>query len=387
MNPLLANIFEAAGMSLPPLQLLRRFIDKAPDLAQLGQLRKSLYVLFATSFVQNEQDEFNFHEQWNDMQDRLIAQTVRLTEAELRKQGLNAPCAYAFVLFGSGGRREQTYWSDQDNGIVYEDLSCDRAEEASLYFQRLGTEIEKALQTVGYPPCAGKVTCGNPQWCMPRAKWLEQLQRWFDQPVWEHVRYLLICADMRPLAGESHLADNVSDHYRTCVRRYPELAGQLLHHSLRHQPVLGLLGNLIRVPYGAHAGGTEIKYGIYIPFVNGVRYISIMYGLTDTSTKARISALRRIGVLKPEEATRLLARFSLCLRLRKLTEKEMTADGQWESSGIIARELLLRPVRAQIKACVREVKTLQQRARIECRRQERRLSNDADADRDGADGG
>ncbi len=374
-------------MTLPPLQLLRRFIDKAPDLAALGQLHQSLFPLFATSFVQNEQDEFDFHEQWNDMQDRLIAQTVRLTEAELRGQGLNAPCAYAFVLFGSGGRREQSYWSDQDNGIVYEDPSRDRVQEAELYFRRLGKEIEKALQTVGYPPCTGKVTCGNPQWCMPRAEWQEQLQRRFGYPTWEHVRYLLICADMRPLIGESCLADAVSDHFRMLVRQHPAIAGQLLNNSLRHQPVLGLFGNLLRVPYGAHAGGTEIKYGIYIPFVNGVRYMSMLYGLTDTSTKARISGLRRIGVLKPEEERRLLSRFSICLRLRKLTEKEMTADGLWQSSGIIARQLLMRPIRAQIKSCVREVKALQQRVCIECRGREQKLHNHAEADRNEADEG
>ena len=31
------------------------------------------------------------------------------------------PVPYAFILFGSGGRSEQTLWSDQDNGLIYEE--------------------------------------------------------------------------------------------------------------------------------------------------------------------------------------------------------------------------------------------------------------------------
>ncbi|MBU5441994.1 DUF294 nucleotidyltransferase-like domain-containing protein [Paenibacillus sp. MSJ-34] len=358
-------------MPLPPLQLLNPIIDAAPDLEQLSQLRKSLTAMLTVSVNRNGPEGYALHAQWNEIQDRLISRAVRLAETELELQGRIAPCPYTFVLFGSGGRGEQCYASDQDNGILYDDPQPGREEEAADYFRRLGTEIQFALQSIGYPPCPGHVVCGNREWSLPISELLHKWQVWFANPAWEHVRYLLICADMRPIAGHTELAGKAMRRFHDTLKDHKPVIAAMLRNSMRHQPVLGLFGNLVKVPYGENAGGIEIKYAIYIPFINGIRFLSMMHGMAAASTMERIGLLHQAGVFAGHEAEKLREIFAVCLHLRNMTSKAHTPEGCWQSSGIIAADRLSKEVRHHIRTCVHEAKWLQQRVLAEYKSREK----------------
>jgi CBS domain-containing protein len=81
-------------------------------------------------------------QQINQVHDALIQRTTQIAEHLLEDEGYGKPpVAYAFILLGSGGRREQTLWSDQDNGLIYGDSETHTQDELDLYFDRLASYI------------------------------------------------------------------------------------------------------------------------------------------------------------------------------------------------------------------------------------------------------
>ena len=60
------------------------------------------------------------------------------------------PCRFAFIQTGSAGRREQSFLTDQDNAIIFENLEGEKLRNANEYFLSLGKRINEMLDTVGF---------------------------------------------------------------------------------------------------------------------------------------------------------------------------------------------------------------------------------------------
>jgi CBS domain-containing protein len=252
----------------------------------------------------------------NFIYDQFAVQTAKIAERELM-QGLGSPpVPYAFVMMGSGGRSERTSWSDQDHGLLYGDPPEEASEGAAVYFRRLGQRIYEGLLAIGFAPCEGGVVCSSPQWSMPLSGWRATLFKWMGEPSWEHMRYLLIAADMRPVYGDFQLAEQFKSDWMSYACGHPALLRAMLRNTLHRKASLGVFGQIIRERYGEDAGGVDIKYGAYLPIVNGVRLLAIQAGIMQAGTIERIKELSRLGRVPEELAADWLYAFSLALKLR-----------------------------------------------------------------------
>jgi len=344
------------------LESLLREIEAAETADRLRPI-----FLSGVSFLAPEAESHAGETEWllewnarlNRLHDAVIRRAIALTEAALAAEGLTPPCRYDFLLFGSGGRGEQSVYSDQDNGIVYDTPEPGREEEARVYFYRFGKAVQETLGQAGYPPCPGKVVCGEPAWCRSLAEWEGQMDAWMEDPTWDHVRHLLIVADMRAICGDGRLAGALTERLRRAVGASPALSAAMLRNTLHRQPVIGPLGNLLRVPYGPHAGGIEIKYGLYVPMVNAVRLLALMHGVAVTGTAKRIAVLRG-GTVSERLADEALRGFANVLYLRSITPPDGDPP---ESSGIVEARRLTKPVRERIRAAIATAKRLHEAAR------------------------
>jgi CBS domain-containing protein len=283
----------------------------------------------------------------NTVHDRIIHRTVMLSEIAAENEGMGKPpVAYAFILFGSGGRSEQTLWSDQDNGLIYEQHSDEAVDQ---YFLHLAELIASGLETVGYPPCEGEVGASNAIWRKSDIRWREMIAGWFADGGWENVRQLLIVADARCVYGDEGLVNKLRSEYDELVADTPGILGVMLKNTLRHKVVLGPFGNLIREPYGEDAGGFDVKYGAYIPMVNAIRLLSIKQGIKSTSTNGRIEELSEF--VGADLATKWGRTFEIILQLRSSTPYQLT-EGQYTTRGKLQASSLTKEVTNQIKECL-----------------------------------
>src|SRR5512146_1018428 len=75
-----------------------------------------------------------------ELNDRVVAKILELAEKELG----TPPRPYCWVVMGSEGRQEQTFKTDQDNGLIYDDIPD--APGAAEYFRELAQFVSAALQ-------------------------------------------------------------------------------------------------------------------------------------------------------------------------------------------------------------------------------------------------
>ncbi|WP_053376898.1 DUF294 nucleotidyltransferase-like domain-containing protein [Paenibacillus sp. FJAT-27812] len=337
------------------LQLLKQ-IGSADHVEGLRSLRDQVHEQMEALLPTRPVEQFN--EQLNEVHDAVIHRSIVLAEAEMARLGKGSPpVPYAYLLFGSGGRKEQTLSSDQDSGVVYQDPVADPA-EVKNYFKELCELVVFHLQKVGYPPCEGNVLSSNPDWCLSLTEWGAKLNHWFEEPAWEAVRYLLIIADGRCIYGDSRLLDELKDLFFTDMLNHQIIIQRMLDNTMRHKVLLGFFGQLLKEQYGEDAGSLDIKYGAYIPMVNAIRLLAVQVGIRETSTLERIKMLVKAGKMSKEDAAVYDQAFRIFLRLRLMTT-EQNDDGLYANNGKLSSRKLTKEMTDELKSGLRLGKKLQ----------------------------
>lgn len=341
------------------LQLVKQ-IGSAEELPVLRSLREQVQGRMAALLPERQVEQL--YEDINEVHDAFIKRVIVLGEAHMARKGKGSPpVPYAYLLFGSGGREEQTLTSDQDSGIVYDDpVSEAEADRCRDYFQELADWIVESLQKIGYPPCEGGVLSSSAEWRLSLSEWKDKLNGWFQEPAWESVRYLLIVADGRCLFGEQTLVSGLKDHFFSDYISTPVIVKRMLDNTLRRKVLLGVFGHLLKEQYGEDAGSLDIKYGAYIPMVNSIRMLAIQSQLRETSTLVRIRKLHEAGELTEEEAAELSEAFRLFLKLRLMTT-EKNENGLFSNNGKLSGNKLTKELTDELKSGLRLGKKLQRR--------------------------
>lgn len=300
-----------------------------------------------------------YSEQVNFIHDCFIKRAIFLAEQKLLSEGMASPSvSYAFILVGSGGREEQTPWSDQDNAIIYDDRSVTVTVEIRDYFCALGRLIVENLKEIGYPPCDGEVGADNERWCKPYSAWIQTIDAWLLEPNWENIRYLLIAADLRCVAGDHELVKLLQNHIVTYADTHPVILQAMLNNTLRHKIVLNVFGQLLVEPYGEHAGSVDIKYGGYIPIINSIRLVAILSGVTETSSVKRIMALYLKGDITEHQKTMWYDALRTVLYLRAQTSFEIV-ENHYVTAGMIPLRDLSQSDKLQLKMALHAGRKLQ----------------------------
>lgn len=285
--------------------------------------------------LQNVKDEISILEWYqlvNDLHDAIAKKAIELTEKEMWKDGFGqVPVPYAFVVFGSSGRREATLWSDQDNGMI---ISDEEHPDKERYFKEFGTRISCMLESAGYAKCEGKVMCSEALWARTLSSWREQLSEWANDLQWEPVRYFIIAADMRHVAGDFSLSDRFQEHYYSLFGSVPELSAAVLRNTVKHKATLNILGQVVKERFGEYAGGFDVKYGMYIPLVNSGRYYALQYGLKETNTLQRLKKLATLEAAPTDLIEQCEKAFLIALHMRRSTQMK-EERGVLSSSGFI----------------------------------------------------
>jgi CBS domain-containing protein len=231
--------------------------------------------------------------------DALVARLLRMAEHELGEP----PGPYAWMVFGSEGRFEQTLLTDQDNALVYRDDTP----EAKEYFGRLAARVVGALLELGFPPCPGGFMATR--WCHPLAEWKRKFEGWVSTPEPEALLEASSFFDFRRVHGELSLAPlgEIVEAARE-ARLFLRLLAQ---NSLHFRPPLGFL-NRVR----ERESGVDLKGGGLMPIVGLARVRALAAGSAQRSTLDRLEAAVKHGVLRPEAADTLAEAFRFLSRLR-----------------------------------------------------------------------
>ncbi len=220
-----------------------------------------------------------------EINDRLIAKILQFGEAQLGP----APVPYCWVVLGSEGRREQTFKTDQDNALIFADIGDEPA--ARDYFARLAAFVQDALATCGYPPCPGGYMASNPKWRQPLSAWIHYFHTWTTEAELHGTEDALIFFDMRPVAGDFSLFQELSTRTREFLRDARQFKSVLAMVSTAHKPPLGFFRNFVLERTGEHKNQLDLKMFGTGPIVNAARLLALDAGVEATNTLDRLAAL------------------------------------------------------------------------------------------------
>jgi CBS domain-containing protein len=238
------------------------------------------------------------------LDDALLRKLIGWAEADLGP----APAPYAWLLFGSEGRMEQTLLTDQDNGLVFDDSAAD----ARSWFQALADRVVHDLEAAGFPRCPGGRMASR--WLGPMAYWRREITEAIERRPVEAAIYF----DFRRGAGSLDLAP--LDGALARARRDRLFVRRLAKGALTvGPPARFLLRESSRV---------DLKHQGIAPVVYLARCYAIEVGSTARGTLERLDAARAAGLMGEEthadvtEAYRFLLGLRLRVQLRMLADRE-----------------------------------------------------------------
>ena len=127
--------------------------------------------------------------------DALLNRILRWAEDELGQP----PAPYAWIVFGSEGRMEQTLLTDQDNALIYASEGAAHRD----WFQQFAERVNADLESAGFPPCSGGYMARN--WHGPLAAWVERFNGWINVPNRQALLVASIFFDFRRAGGDLDL--------------------------------------------------------------------------------------------------------------------------------------------------------------------------------------
>ena len=225
-----------------------------------------------------------------ELNDRVVAKILELGEKELGP----APCPYCWVVMGSEGRQEQTFKTDQDNGVIYADIY---GKEKERYFKELASFVSAALERCGYPPCEGGFMATNERWRQSLRSWKANFTTWITDPVQSTAEDAFILFDMRPVAGASYLYEDLWKHNRELLKSANLFQSIFAFISINHKPPLGFFRQLVVERTGQHKDELDLKLKGTGPIVNAARIWSLEKGLKEINTIDRLRALEPAGTV------------------------------------------------------------------------------------------
>lgn len=248
------------------------------------------------------------------LNDRLSQRVIEI----VRKRHDLERISWCWLAFGSEGRLEQTFSSDQDNGLLFE--AHEAADPVSVRARLLpfAREVNEALDACGFALCKGNVMASNPQLCLSAAEWRGKMGSWIESSSPKALLGAVICFDLRPLFGDASLADDLRAWVHERTSRFPVFLRHMAENALRAQPAIGRLGAFVTEAVPGAEGTLDLKASGARIFVDAARIFALGHAAPQTNTAERLRAVHdAIGMSEAETAAAVDAFHALqALRLR-----------------------------------------------------------------------
>jgi len=240
--------------------------------------------------------------------------TERVVQLEFAQSAVaNLRCCW--ILMGSEGRSEQTFATDQDNGIIFAVTPGESAESVRAAILPVAQRINRALDRAGYRLCPGEIMASNPQWTLSLDEWRQRFERWIDSGSPEALLHGAIFFDLRPLHGDLALGGELRHWLMQHAPRNPRFLHQMAANALKNRPPLGWLKRFSL----NEAGRIDLKLNGATLFVDAARIFSLALGIDEVNTERRLRAAAPLLRVPPREVDAWIAAYYHIqgLRLRR----------------------------------------------------------------------
>ncbi|HJS37778.1 MAG TPA: DUF294 nucleotidyltransferase-like domain-containing protein [Burkholderiales bacterium] len=302
------DLFALQRMGLGELTMEIRLADSVETLAGLAAQIRSLARLLVEQGTAPEPLTL-FISVLNDQLTRRVIEVVR------RRHELDR-IRWAWLAFGSEGRFEQTFSTDQDNGLIFAVHAGQSPKEGRARLVPFAREVNEALDACGFPLCEGNIMASNPELCLTQEEWSAKMSGWLGVTSPQAVLDAAICLDLRPIHGDETLANALRDWITERVRGHAAFLRLLAQAATQARPALGRFGALSTTDAPGAPRTVNLKANGARIFVDAARVFALANGLRQTNTPDRLRAYREARDQPRREIDALVDAFSFIQGLR-----------------------------------------------------------------------
>lgn len=289
--------------------------------------------------------------------------TQRIITLNLDKHDLFG-IEWAWLSFGSEGRDEQTFSTDQDNGIVYVCTDIMDREQTQLRLLDFARDVNADLDACGFPLCTGKIMASNPDLCLTLEEWEERFDHWIRTPEPQALLNATIFFDFRPLFGKFNLADRMRLTLLRRTRNNPIFLRMLADNAIRIVPPLGTFRDFVTDADPDHPGTIDLKkYGARL-FIDAARIFAMAHDVTATNTVQRIKQAAPLMNISADKAAAMIDGFNFIQLMRLRHQHAEQMQGR-EGGNLIRPDELNEVERRILKEAFRQARKLQQRLKLD----------------------
>ncbi len=274
------------------------------------------------------------------------------------------PVEFAFVLFGSEGRREQTLKTDQDNAIVFEDVEENDEETVRRYFLDLGTKVCDWLHEIGQTHCEYDMMAKNPVWCQPLSQWKEYHRKWIESDDPERLLKAGIFFDFRLGFGREELVKSLHMSLFKRLKEWPGFLRHMAQNILYYRPPLSFFGNFVLEEKGERKGGLDIKSAMRL-VVDFSRIYALQGSVTETNTIRRLEAAHKQGSIDRETLSNLADAYEYLMFQRLKQQAAMVSEKGTASHNYLQPANLTSIERQALKEAFKRIRTAQGKLRLD----------------------
>lgn len=282
--------------------------------------------------------------------------TVRAIEIALPKMPTPPPVAFAWMALGSQGRKEQLLYTDQDNALVFEDVSEEKYEETQAYFLELSKHITKSLNKIGFEYCEADMMASNREWCKSITAWKHQFKNWILKPDEKAVLLSSIFFDYNFVYGDRKLTEALTHTIFKTLKETSLLYVFMGQNAVKSPPPLGFFKQFLVEQNGEQKDLFNIKHRALMPLIDAARLLILSHGIKGiNSTYERYAKLAEIEPYNKEL-------YESCLYAFKALTKFKTKQGLLHNTSgkFIDLKSLSKEEKLKLKRCFKPIQEIQQ---------------------------
>lgn len=287
-------------------------IHKAETVEEIKSCYSKLLILIKV-LIDNEANVRNTTRTITIIADTITKKVISLAIEELGVP----PVKFVFMCLGSEGREEATLVTDQDNAIIYEDVTGESEKEVREYFVKLSERVCTTLNSIGYAYCKGNVMAKNPKWCQPFSVWKKYFSDWVNTANPQDLLDINIFFDFRAVYGEDFFVEELRNHIHKISSGNNPFFVYLTQNALNIKPPVG------------HLKAEEvfdIKLAL-LPIVDLTRIYSLKNKIRSTNTIDRLNQLHEKNIFSKTNYQDLLQAYNFLMQLRFKHQATLMSEG------------------------------------------------------------
>lgn len=341
------------GHDVPGLMKAIKRADKSKHLKRIRQQSLKLlkgYVLqnIPLSLITNL-----FHQLFE-------AINIKAIEICVRRMPTPPPVRFAWMSLGSHGRKEQFLVTDQDNALVFENVSEDKYEETQQYFLELANKINAMLYKIGYEYCPADMMARNPKWCMSLSQWENQFTQWVTTAKNEDLLMFSIFYDICFTFGESTLVDKLLESVFQATQDNERFFALMTRSTLENPSPLSIFRQFIVEQDGEHKDHFDIKSRALTTLTDIGRLLILSHkikGITNTAER-----FEKLAELEPQNKDLYLLCASAAKSLLKFRIKNGLANDN--NGRYLEIKNLKKEDKVKLKQCFKAIGSAQELIKI-----------------------